>query len=104
MCEFFGLGCRIWNVSACRDVEIVQLEPILEHVAVICRESSPTRRTHGRPAWRREASADDRHPMIALLAIDSLMDVTQLLKPLRRKQVVYHLGLLQAQHIGRMRL
>ena len=39
-------------------------------------------------------------PMIGLLAMDRLMDIAQLVEGQLGKQLVHHLGFLQAQHVG----
>src|SRR5204862_1849827 len=91
---------RIRDIAARRHIKIVKLKPVVEADRNMARVrlAAETPRI-GLNEW---LPRDNGHPVVALLAIDCLMNVAQRRQALGRKQVIYDLGLLQAEGVGRV--
>ena len=94
--EFLVL-LRIGNVATGRHIEIVQFEPVLEldremAGVVLAAELECVRPGEGQPR-------EDGHAVIALLAVNGLVDIARLAEGLAREEVVDDLGFLQAEHV-----
>ena len=93
----FRIGLRVGNVAARRDVEIVQLQPGLElgrDMAGIVLAA----KGEGMGFAERQAR-ENGDAVIALLAIDRLMDIAEVAEDIPREKRVRNLGLLQAEHV-----
>src|SRR5712675_2853999 len=94
----FGIPRRVGNVAAGWHVEIVQLQSRLEmrrDMAGIVLAAKGER-----TGLAKRQSREDGNPVIALLAVDRLMDITERVERIRREELIPDLGFLEAKHVG----
>ena len=98
----FGIDLGIGNIAAGGNIEIVQLEAALKHRRdmagiVLAAEAFLMGSLEGK-------AREDGDAVIALLAVDRLMDIAELLERLGGEKRVGNLGLLKAKDVRRVGL
>src|ERR1700733_2501168 len=97
----FHIGFRIRDVAAGRYIEIVEFDPAFEghaHMPGILLAAKALGFGPGEGEPR-----ENGDPVVALLAVDRLVDVAELLQRFGRKEVVDDLRLLQAENVRGLR-
>ncbi len=101
----FGIDLAVGNVAARRDVDVLDHQPCAGAVQL---DTDVARLAVVLPVVAGEFGeghfADRGDAVIALLPVDRLVDVAEIGERLRRELVFLALDLLQAQHVGPLRL